>query len=146
MPLVTYLIVLSLVVQVGLTFFVLLKMRAVRYKAYKDGLVKISDVAVNNNAWPENVRLVQNSYANQFELPVLFYAAVLLVLNLGFELWLFAILCWGFVISRIVHVAIHTGDNHVPKRFKAFLVGFIMVVLQWVYILFYSTYAFLLLG
>lgn len=146
MPLVTYLIVLSLIVQVALTFFVLFKLRAVRYKAFKSGQVKIAEIAINNNAWPEDVRLVQNSYINQFELPVLFYVAVLLVLNLGFELWLFAILCWGFVISRIIHAAIHTGDNHVPRRFKAFLVGFIMVALQWIYILFYATYAFLLVG
>jgi hypothetical protein len=146
MSFVSYLILLSVIVQVGLTFAILLKMRAVRYRAIKDGQVRIGDIAVNHAAWPDNVRAVQNNYANQFELPVLFYVAVLLVLNLGFELWLFAILCWAFVASRIVHALIHTGDNHVPRRFMAFLFGFVVLALQWLYILFYSTYAFILIG
>ena len=146
MPFVTYLILLSVIVQVGLTFFILLRMRAVRHKALADGHVRIADIAVNHNAWPEQVRAVQNSYINQFELPVLFYVAVLLVLNLSFELWIFAILCWAFVISRIVHAVIHTSDNHVPKRYMAFLFGFVIVLLQWLYILVYSTYAFILVG
>lgn len=144
MALLTYLVVLTVFAQVILTFIVLLKMRSVRYAAYKRGDVQMAEISVNHQAWPEEVRQVQNNYINQFELPVLFYMAAALVLIFGLESWIFVLLGLGFVVSRYIHAYIHTGTNHIPTRFKAFLAGFICVVLQWVYLFIMITYAFII--
>ncbi len=144
MSLLTYLLVWSIFLQVALTFVVLFKMRFVRVRAFKESGIKMSDIAVSPEAWPDYVRKVQNNYINQFEMPVLFYVACALVLIFSVESWLFVILAFVFVISRIVHMLIHTGSNRIKYRFTAFLVGVICVMAQWGYILFIATNAYLI--
>jgi hypothetical protein len=41
------------------------------------------------------------------------------------------ILAWVFVAARIVHAAIHTGSNYVPRRFQAFVVSVLAMVAMW---------------
>lgn len=142
MTLLTLLLIWALFAQVGLTLFVLIKMRSARVKAFTDGKITKEQIAVNHSAWPENVQQVQNSYASQFELPVLFYLATLLVLMFGLENWIFVLLCWSFVASRIVHMIIHTGSNKIKYRFRAFIAGVGCVVLQWAYIVGMATLAY----
>lgn len=143
MPLLTYLLLWSVVLQAFLAIILLLKMRGVRVRAFKETGISYADIAVNHEAWPENVRKVQNNYNNQFELPVLFYLACTLVMVFGIESWFFVIVSAVFVISRYVHMFIHTGSNHVKKRFRAFLVGMVCVIVQLGYILFIATTAYL---
>ena len=144
MSLLTYLLVWSVFLQVVLTFAVLFKIRIVRVRAFKEFGIKMSDIAVNPEAWPDYVRKVQNNYINQFEMPVLFYMACSLVLIFSVESWLFVILAYAFVISRVVHMLIHTGSNRIKYRFTAFLVGVIFVMAQWGYIMFIATNAYLI--
>lgn len=146
MSLLTYLLVWSIFLQVILTFVVLFKMGFARARAFKETGIKMADIAVNSGAWPDDVRKVQNNYANQFELPVLFYLACSLVLIFSVESWLFVILAFVFVISRAVHMFIHTGSNRIKYRFNVFLVGVICVMAQWGYIMFIATNAYLILN
>lgn len=39
---------------------------------------------------------------------------------------------WIFVLSRIVHMVIHTGANTQPARGAAWLVGLVTLLLMWV--------------
>lgn len=94
------------------------------------GKVRIRDVAVSKDGWPERSRLAANAYENQFEMPVLFFVASLLALQFGATL-LEATLGWLFVGSRYVHAFIHLTDNHVPRRFFAFITGVATVLVLW---------------
>lgn len=143
MSLLTYLLVWSLFLQVILSFAVLFKMRFVRVRAFKESGIKMQDIAVTPEAWPDYVRKVQNNYINQFEVPVLFYLASSLVLIFSVESLLFVILAYAFVLSRVVHAVIHTGSNRIKYRFTAFLVGVVCVMAQWAYIMFIVTNAYL---
>lgn len=143
MPLITYLLLWSIFLQVVLTFLVLFRMRFARVKAFKEGTVTAADIAVKPESWPEDVRKVQNNYINQFELPVLFYMACAIVLAFSIESWLFVLLAWVFVLSRYVHTYIHLGSNKIKYRFRAFLVGLACVGLQWLHIMFLMTMAWL---
>lgn len=143
MSLLTYLLVWSIFLQIILTFVVLFKMRFVRVRAFKESGIKMADIAVTPEAWPDYVRKVQNNYINQFEVPVLFYLACSLVLIFSVESLLFVILAFVFVISRVVHAFIHTGSNRIKYRFSAFFVGVICVMAQWGYIMFIVTNAYL---
>lgn len=135
MTLVTFLLILAMFAQVVLTLSILLRMRSVRVKAFKDGAVTMEKIAVDHAAWPDDVRKVQNSYISQFEMPVLFYVACLVAMNTTGVGWVTVILAWVFVISRWVHMFIHTGSNRIKYRFKAFLVGMLCVAALWIVII-----------
>lgn len=94
------------------------------------GKVKIADIALDRENWPEASRQVANAFSNQFEVPVLFYVAALLSLYFG-ATFIDALLAWAFVVSRYVHAYIHVTNNHVVRRFMAFAVGCTIIAIIW---------------
>jgi hypothetical protein len=118
-------------IHVALVFYVGAAMGRARFKAARAGRVKVRDIAVDNSRWPEDVKKIANNYQNQFEVPVLFYALLPLLLVTGLADWIAVVLAWVFVASRIVHSFIHLGSNIVINRFRAFVFGFFVVVLMW---------------
>lgn len=120
-----------LLVQVGLTFALLSWMAYARVSALQRGDVKVRDIALSGDAWPERVRQISNSFQNQFELPVLFYLVVVLALVTKTADTALAGLAWGFVATRVVHALIHTTSNTVLHRFYAYLAGIILLVAMW---------------
>lgn len=142
LPLTTKLLILAMFAQVVLTVFVLVKMRAARVKAKREGKVTLDQIAVSPENWPPEVRKIQNAYANQFELPVLFFAGVLLALQFSLNDWVVVILSWLFVASRWVHALVHTGSNYIPTRFRAFFFGLVVLAILWVYIVFRVVFSF----
>lgn len=88
------------------------------------------EAALDNKAWPKPIVLVSNNIANQFELPVLFYALCLL-LHVGGLVGAFTLLlAWAFALSRLAHAYVHVTSNYVPHRLSLFLVGVACVLLM----------------
>ena len=58
---------------VGLTFALLIGMAFSRRNALVSRETKIRDIALGEPKWPVRATQIGNCYANQFELPVLFY-------------------------------------------------------------------------
>ncbi|MGO4524773.1 MAPEG family protein [Microvirga sp. 2MCAF35] len=125
-------ILLPVYVQVAMTILLLLWMGSSRLGSLRAGDVKVKDIALGERNWPTRILQVQNSYHNQFELPVLFYVLVVLALITRKADMLFVVMSWMFVASRLVHAAIHTTSNKVPLRFQAFVVGVLILVAMWV--------------
>ncbi len=119
-------------VQVALTFFVLFWMGRKRFAALKSREVRIKDIALGERAWPAQVTQVSNTYMNQFEVPVLFYALVAFALITQKADFLFVVMAWIFVLSRLVHAYVYTTTNHIQRRFAAFLVGSTVLMLMWI--------------
>lgn len=118
------LILLPVLAQVILTFAVLVMMGRARAQSMRERRQKMNDVALATATdWNENARKLANNYANQFELPVLFYVACLFALVTRSVDIALMVLALVFVASRIAHTAIHIGANRVMPRFTAFLVG-----------------------
>ena len=63
------------------------------------------------------------NFQNLFELPVVFYAVVLALHQLGLVDALHVACAWGFFAFRVVHSAIHCTYNHVMHRFSVYLVA-----------------------
>lgn len=122
-----------LLMQLGLTFGLLFWMAYGRVSAARRGEIKIRDIALNGDAWPERVRQISNAFQNQFELPVLFYLLVVLALVTNSVDQTLVWLAWAFVASRVLHALIHTTSNQVLHRFYAFLVGVIILAAMWGY-------------
>lgn len=104
-------------------------MRIRRNRASRNGEVDEARRALDDDAWPDYVRQVNNNVRNQFELPVLFYFLTLLLWQRQAVGPLALGAAWLFALSRLVHLWIHTGDNHLPRRRLAFTFGLGMVAI-----------------
>lgn len=110
-----------------------IRMGRARTAAVRSGLVTMKDIALDASRWPDDVRKLSNNYDNQFQIPVLFYALLPLLIVLAKVDWLLVALAWIFIASRIVHSMIHTGGNIVIHRFRAFLFGFVTLGAMWIW-------------
>lgn len=119
-------------IHVALVYVVAFRMGAAKQRGIRAG-VKLADVALDNSRWPEETRKISNNYSNQFELPVLFYAILPLLLMLVKVDRIQLALAWVFVAGRILHSIVHTGSNDIPRRGAAFLVSFGAVALMWLW-------------
>jgi hypothetical protein len=126
-------ILFPVIAQVALTLGVLVAMGPARAQSMRENGQKLTDddVRIGQNTWSTQAVKVSKNYANQFELPVLFYAVVAFALITSAVDLLMVGLAWIFVLSRVAHTAIHIGPNVVMWRGTAFLVGFVALVLMW---------------
>ena len=123
------LILMPALLQVFTTFIAYTLMRIRRNRASRNGEVNESRRALDDDAWPDYVRQANNNVRNQFELPVLFYFLTLLLWNLhAVGPWSLGA-AWLFALSRLLHLMVHTGRNHLPTRRLVFTFGLGMVFL-----------------
>ena len=85
----------------------------------------------------DSVRLLvdtraSDNFRNLFELPVLFYAGVLLAAQLGVSDGVSLALAWAFVALRAVHSLVHCTFNHVMTRFVAYALATLVLIAFWV--------------
>jgi hypothetical protein len=72
-----------------------------------------------------------DNFRNLFELPVLFYLA-LVVAALSSQVNAVTLsLAWSFVVLRIVHSIIQCGYNKVMHRFRVYLLGALVLWALW---------------
>jgi hypothetical protein len=73
-----------------------------------------------------------DNFRNLFEMPVLFFLAVVLALVLLIQDDLLVQLAWAFVALRAVHSLIHCTYNRVLHRFVAYAASSLVLLLMWV--------------
>jgi len=119
-------------VLVGLTFVVWLRLYVSRIGEMKRERIHPQSIATSAQAAARltDTRAADN-FRNLFELPVLFYAAVLLVAQSGLETPVTVGLAWAFVALRVLHSAIHCTYNKVMHRFAAYLAGGVALFALW---------------
>lgn len=108
--------------QIFWTFIVLVILFRSRQAAVRQG-VRLKDIAVNGDAWPDSAKLASANFTNQFETPVLFYALALIATHVGATGWIMTTLAWVYVATRIGHTLVHTGQNRVMTRAKIYFGG-----------------------
>jgi len=72
-----------------------------------------------------------DNFRNLFELPVLFYVAVVIAVQTNQVTVITLALAWLFVLLRIVHSAIHCTYNKVIHRFYVYVTGGAALWLLW---------------
>ena len=117
--------------QILWTFVVLTITFLRRKKAFANREVRMADVAVSTERYPEPARLAAANFSNQFETPVLFFALVLVAIHVGATGYVMAALAWAFVATRVVHTLIHTGGNDLRQRALVFAAGVACLFLMW---------------
>ena len=72
-----------------------------------------------------------DNFRNLFEVPVLFYAGVLLAAQAGIDDRALLTLAWSFVGLRVVHSAVQCTLNHVMTRFAAYALATLVLMAFW---------------
>lgn len=120
-----------MLVQAFLTFSVygLVSMR--RMGAIRAGAAKPSDYRIPT-VEPEPSATAARSLINQFELPVLFFAACVVLFVLGAANMPAILIAWAFALSRIAHAYVHVTSNRLRYRRPLFITGFFAALALWV--------------
>ena len=117
---------------VALTFAVWWRMYFMRIGQMKRERIHPQAVATSAQS---AARLTDSSAAdnfrNLFELPVLFYFAIATAALTGQVTTATLALAWAFVALRVVHSFIQCTYNKVMHRFKAYLLGSVVLLLLW---------------
>jgi hypothetical protein len=117
---------------VALTFAVWLRMYFSRIGEMKRERIHPQAVATSAQmaARLQDTRAADN-FRNLFELPVLFYLALVVAALTAQATMPVLALAWLFVALRIAHSAIHCSYNKVMHRFQAYLAGGVVLWLLW---------------
>ncbi|MBT8061500.1 MAG: hypothetical protein HKO64_01495 [Xanthomonadales bacterium] len=127
-------LLLPLMIQVLLTF-------VVWHRMYFDRISEMQDKRIDPqriNTREKGRALLTGSaasadnFSNQFEMPVLFYLAIVLALMLLIQDAVLVVLAWSYVVLRIVHSFIHTTYNHVMHRFWVYIGSCAVLMIMWV--------------
>jgi hypothetical protein len=127
------LILLPAFAMVALTFAVLLRLMFTRIGYLRTQRIHPQRVAnaAQMAALVPDTRAADN-VRNLFELPVLFYLAVIVAFLTAQGGIVVMTLAWGYVILRCAHSFIHCTYNKVMHRFYAFLSSVIVLASLWV--------------
>ena len=98
-----------------------------RQRAVRSGQIESSCFVLGRDEPLEVARITRN-LANQFELPLIFYALVVLLVALGQVTLFDVIAAWVFVAGRVAHTLVQTLTNNVPLRGQVFTINFLAAV------------------
>jgi hypothetical protein len=123
---------LPLFVEVALTLGLLLWLGWLRRNDLNSGAVKPSQIALREPNWTTRTQQVTNCFANQFELPVLFYVLTILVIITHHADLIFLVLAWVFVLTRLMHAFVHATSNVVARRGGWYGFGAVALLAMWI--------------
>ena len=111
---------------IGWVFLLYAWLTIARMRAVRRGEVEIGAFAHGEE--PHHVARITRNLANQFELPAIFYAVVVLLVATGRVTMIDVVAAWVFVAGRVIHSLVQTLTDNVPLRGQVFLINFAGVV------------------
>lgn len=122
-----------IIAHVALIYILYMLLGYRRRKVVQAGQVRLSSYRENRDEPPESL-FVKNCIANQFELPVLFYACCILLYVTEADNLVAVILAWIFVALRYAQAFVHVTSNRIRYRSPLFAVGYIVLGAMWVWL------------
>jgi hypothetical protein len=111
---------------IGWVFLLYVWLTIARMLAVRSGRVEFTAFAHGDE--PHDIERITRNLANQFELPVIFYTVVVLLIATGRVTAIDVIAAWVFVAGRVIHSLVQTLTDNVPLRGQVFLINFAGVV------------------
>lgn len=104
-----------------------------RITEIRRGRIAIQDLAQAAEAKRllRNVAGPSENLVNLFEIPVLFYVALIVLYVTDLSNGLYLGLAWAFVLLRYVHGFIHVTYNRVLHRFAVYFMGTLLLWVIW---------------
>ena len=84
---------------------------------------------------PYELKVIQNHFSNQFEVPVVFFITCVAAVILNAADILTYVLGCLFILSRFCHSYIHLGKNELRLRAGVYFSGILLIIAMWVRIL-----------
>lgn len=106
----------------------------VRLQALRRGEIEFHFLEKGTQA-PMSVITTTHNLANLFEFPVIFIAAILLIMMFKLSDTLFVTLAWAYVITRYLHSIIHITSNAAILRFTYYAASNLILFIMWMRIL-----------
>lgn len=78
------------------------------------------------------VEMAANNLRNLFEMPVMYFALVPLLLISHQDNRVQVILAWSYVVLRAIHSFIHIGPKKVPMRFLVYALSCAVLMAMWI--------------
>ncbi len=119
-----------------LTFSIIGYMALSRLTAIRRGDVSIRYYRrYNEGEQTPRLQVIGRHLQNHFEVPPLFYVAILFLYVTGSVTPAAVALAWLYFASRCVHSFIHLGSNNVTHRFIAFAGSGLILIGLWILLL-----------
>ena len=127
-----FLVPISIMVLLNLFSIFRLIYMATMYTLNKD--VKLGQFRIYEGEFPDRLRSARQQFQNMLEIPILFY--LLCLLNIYFENYnqFDIILCWFFVVFRVIHFFIRLKNQktiNVIPRTLVFIISLIFLTIGW---------------
>ena len=122
-----------IIAHVALVYFLYMLLSYRRQKLVRGGKIRRSNYRENRDEPAEGL-VVKHCLANQFELPVLFYACCVLLYMTEADNLVAVVLAWIFVASRYLHAFIHVTSNNLRYRSPLFACGYVVLGAMWMWL------------
>jgi hypothetical protein len=122
-----------MIAHVALVFCLYLLLSSRRVHAVKDGRARPEQFR-DNREEPAESLAVKNAIANQFELPVLFYAVSILLYLVDADNPVTVAGGWLFVALRYAHAYVHVTSNRLRYRRPLFIAGLAVLGVLWAWL------------
>ncbi|WP_423836687.1 MAPEG family protein [Stutzerimonas stutzeri] len=96
----------------------------------------IGKKADGSNPWAVVEPRISANLSNQFEWPVFFYAACILLIQNQSALAAAAWLAWIFILGRVVHSCVQILTTNVRLRGLVFTINFLATLGLWIVVIF----------
>jgi hypothetical protein len=116
-----------LIAQILWTFMLYTWLTWARVQAVRRGEVDYSCFELGREE-PRAIARITRNLANQFELPIVFYAVVVLLVAIEDVTAIDVVAAWVFVAGRIIHTLVQTLTDKVELRGRVFMINFLAVV------------------
>ena len=123
------------VFQILLTLILYVKNYFDNINSIKNDNVKVGHFKLYDGNIPEYVEVSRQTLKNQFELPILFYFLITIILVFDILTFTNLIFAWLFVISRYIHSYIRLTSNYIPYRARVFILGLFILICGWINVL-----------
>jgi hypothetical protein len=125
-------LILSMAAHIALTSFLYVLLTIARAPKVW-GIGKKAD---GSNPWAVVEPRISANLSNQFEWPVFFYAACILLIQNQSALAAAAWLAWIFILGRVVHSGVQILTTNVRLRGLVFTINFLATLGLWVVVIF----------
>ena len=120
-----------LFVLVLMTFVIGFFLAGVRGPLLTRGEVRPEAISLRQPNWPPRALQIGYSFQNQFELPMLFYVLTILAIISKHADFLFVVMAWIFVLTRLAHAYVHCTNNNLRARGSFFGIGALVLAIMW---------------
>ena len=126
------LIIYPAILMMVLTLYLYVKNYLDNIKATKNKSLNFNYFKAYQGEVPEHIVVSRQTLKNQFELPILFYFLVSLIIFFDNLTIVDLIFAWSFVMFRYIHCYIRLTSNYLPYRARVFMIGLFILVAAWI--------------